>query len=122
MHMQNEVSHDDRRFRQVLLPSARSQSYRGDQTSNTPRLLRLTAPIGPDLQDIFTYLDIIVYVEATIYQMDEDNEKLCGQGGQEDKHILTGKVRTVISTSNLQLGHTNSSCHRLAPKQVKRRF
>ncbi|KAL3154541.1 hypothetical protein ABBQ32_013999 [Trebouxia sp. C0010 RCD-2024] len=23
--------------------------------------------------------------------MDEDNEKLCGQGGQEDKHILTGE-------------------------------
>lgn len=57
----------------------------------------------PVMQDVFTYLDIIVYVEATIYQMDEDNEKLCGQGGQEDKHILTGKACTLISTSNLQL-------------------
>lgn len=42
------------------------------------------------MQDLFTYLDIIVFVEATIYQMDEDNEKLCGHGGQEDSHILKG--------------------------------
>ena len=55
----------------------------------------------PAVQDFFTYLDTIVFVEATIYQMDEDNEKLCGHGGQEDRHILKGKLALHISTSEL---------------------
>ena len=56
----------------------------------------------PAVQDFFTYLDTIVFVEATIYQMDEDNEKLCGHGGQEDRHILKGRLALHISTSALQ--------------------
>lgn len=28
-------------------------------------------------QDLFRYLDILLFVEATIYQMDEENEALC---------------------------------------------
>jgi hypothetical protein len=33
---------------------------------------------GP--QDFFKYLDVLVYVEATIYAMDEENERLAGAG------------------------------------------
>ena len=55
------------------------------------------------MQDLFTYLDIIVFVEATIYQMDEDNEKLCGHGGQEDKHILKGELALHTTTGKLHL-------------------
>lgn len=32
---------------------------------------------------MFQYLDIILFVEATIYQMDEENEALCEQIGEE---------------------------------------
>ena len=42
------------------------------------------------MQDLFEHLDIIVFVEATIYQMDEDNEKLCAAGLQTDQHVLAG--------------------------------
>ena len=42
------------------------------------------------MQDLFEHLDIIVFVEATIYQMDEDNEKLCAAGLQNDQHVLAG--------------------------------
>lgn len=42
-------------------------------------------------QDVFKYLDILVFVEATIYQMDEDNEKLCAEGEQSDQHVLNGE-------------------------------
>jgi hypothetical protein len=31
----------------------------------------------PCAQDIYKYLDILLFVEATIYQMDEENEALC---------------------------------------------
>lgn len=34
-------------------------------------------------QGLFQYLDIILFVEATIYQMDEDNEALCEQLAEE---------------------------------------
>lgn len=44
------------------------------------------------MQELFKYLDIIVYVEATIYQMDEDNEKVCAEGAQSEQHVLTGKT------------------------------
>ena len=55
------------------------------------------------VQDFFMYLDIIVFVEATIYQMDEDNEKLCGHGGQEDRHVLKGKLACHTSTASCAL-------------------
>lgn len=42
-------------------------------------------------QDVFKYLDILVFVEATIYQMDEDNEKVCAEGEQSDQHVLNGE-------------------------------
>jgi hypothetical protein len=29
------------------------------------------------VQDIYKYLDILLFVEATVYQMDEENEALC---------------------------------------------
>ena len=72
------------------------------------------------VQDFFTYLDIIVFVEATIYQMDEDNEKLCGQGGQEDRHVLKGKLACHISTSELRLELEGNSSHRTPLNQVNR--
>lgn len=31
-------------------------------------------------QDFFKFFDILVYVEATIYSMDEENERLAGAG------------------------------------------
>lgn len=39
-------------------------------------------------QDMFRYLDILLFVEATIYQMDEENEALCEAltGAQESTH------------------------------------
>ena len=63
----------------------------------------------PAVQDYFTYMDLIVFVEATIYQMDEDNEKLCSRGGQEDRHILTGKQALHTSTSQFHLQSEGNS-------------
>ena len=48
------------------------------------------------MQDVFKYLDILVFVEATIYQMDEDNEKLCAEGEQSDQHVLNGKLHWLL--------------------------
>ena len=48
------------------------------------------------MQDVFKYLDILVFVEATIYQMDEDNEKLCAEGDQSDQHVLNGKLHWLL--------------------------
>ena len=42
------------------------------------------------VQGLFQYLDIIVFVEATIYQMDEENEQLCLTGQQGADHVLAG--------------------------------
>lgn len=64
------------------------------------------------VQDLFTYLDIIVFVEATIYQMDEDNEKLCGHGGQEDEHILKGELVLHTTTGKLHLKVTTKFGHK----------
>lgn len=33
---------------------------------------------GLELSSFFQFLPILVFVEATIYQMDEENEDLCG--------------------------------------------
>jgi hypothetical protein len=48
---------------------------------------RLTSLCMCPAQDIYKYLDILLFVEATIYQMDEENEALCEaltQGGISD--------------------------------------
>ncbi|KAL0040950.1 hypothetical protein WJX79_011112 [Trebouxia sp. C0005] len=54
-------------------------------------------------RDVFTYLDVLVFVEATIYQMDEDNEKLCAEGEQSDQHVLNGEqaILGVLKTKGL---------------------
>lgn len=40
--------------------------------------------------------------------MDEDNEKLCAHGGQEDKHILKGELALHTTTGKLHLKITTS--------------
>ena len=49
------------------------------------------------LQGLFQYLDIFVYVEATIYEMDEGNEHQCAMGAVSEEHVVAGK-RTVAAT------------------------
>ncbi len=58
------------------------------------------------MQDVFEYLDIIVFVEATIYQMDEDNEKLCAEGVQSEQHVLSGKLPPLLDFTTFQLSQT----------------
>jgi hypothetical protein len=47
-------------------------------------------------QGLFRFLDILLFVEATIYQMDEENEALCeqlagsGGGGDVLQHTFAG--------------------------------
>lgn len=55
-------------------------------------------------QDLFRYLDILLFVEATIYQMDEENEALCealcaqesthssGSSGGNAQHTFQGQA------------------------------
>jgi hypothetical protein len=50
------------------------------------------------MQDLFKYLDILLFVEATIYQMDEENEALCealahasSSGDSNTPHVFQGK-------------------------------
>ncbi|KAG2437905.1 hypothetical protein HXX76_005521 [Chlamydomonas incerta] len=40
--------------------------------------------------DLLKYLDVLVWVEATIYQLDEDNEQLTGHGGQSTEAASAG--------------------------------
>eukprot|EP00198_Chlamydomonas_reinhardtii_P014440 XP_001703777.1 predicted protein [Chlamydomonas reinhardtii] len=40
--------------------------------------------------DLLKYLDVLVWVEATIYQLDEDNEQLTGHGGQSTVAATAG--------------------------------
>eukprot|EP00983_Pelagomonas_calceolata_P036882 1134772-Pelagomonas_calceolata.AAC.2 len=49
-----------------------------------------TSPPHP--QDFFKHLDVLVFVEATIYQLDEDNEALAAQGRTEPGRRLLGEV------------------------------
>ena len=49
------------------------------------------------LQGLFQYLDIFVYVEATIYEMDEANELRCAMGALGEEHVVGGK-HTVAAT------------------------
>jgi len=43
----------------------------------------------PFHQDFFKYLDVLVYVESTIYQLDEDNELLAKSGTiAQGRHLL----------------------------------
>jgi hypothetical protein len=43
------------------------------------------------MQDLFAVLDVLVWVEATIYQLDEDNERMAKQGQvAEHLRILSG--------------------------------
>jgi len=43
-------------------------------------------------EDFFKHLDVLVFVEATIYQLDEDNEALAAQGRTEPGRRLLGEV------------------------------
>ncbi len=43
-------------------------------------------------QDVFKYLDILVWVEATIYQLDEDNESWAKQGQVYAGRKVLGKT------------------------------
>lgn len=40
--------------------------------------------------DFFTYMDVLVYVEATMYQLDEHNELLAGRGISNADYQLPG--------------------------------
>lgn len=42
------------------------------------------------MQDLFEHLDVLVYVEALIYQMDEENEDMSGQGAVAQDHEFQG--------------------------------
>lgn len=46
-------------------------------------------------QDFFKHLDILVFVEGTIYQLDEDNEALAGRGLVEPARQLLGEKQVV---------------------------
>jgi hypothetical protein len=61
------------------------------------------------LQDIFKYLDILLFVEATIYQMDEENEALC-------------EALTQPGGSSSGDGHAQHSFQGLPPSQGRWRF
>ncbi|KAF5837827.1 hypothetical protein DUNSADRAFT_3790 [Dunaliella salina] len=52
-------------------------------------------PLWP--QDFFKYLDVLVFVEATIYQLDEDNEALAARGHAEPgRQLLEESVLTRV--------------------------
>lgn len=65
----------------------------------------------PCVQDIYKYLDILLFVEATIYQMDEENEALCEaltQGsisGNTQQHTFQGAL-----TPRSGIGHGRALC------------
>lgn len=42
-------------------------------------------------EGLFQYLDIFVYVEATIYEMDEGNEHQCAMGALSEEHVGKGE-------------------------------
>ena len=44
-------------------------------------------------QDLFKFLDVLVWVEATIYQLDEDNESLTMQGQRNVQRLAEGASR-----------------------------
>jgi hypothetical protein len=41
-------------------------------------------------QDLFKFLDVLVWVEATIYQLDEENENLTMQGQRNVQRLAEG--------------------------------
>ncbi|KAG2449853.1 hypothetical protein HYH02_005376 [Chlamydomonas schloesseri] len=53
--------------------------------------------------DLLKYLDVLVWVEGTIYQLDEDNEQLTGQGGQSTAAATAGldRIRAVLRHEGL---------------------
>ncbi|PNW70419.1 hypothetical protein CHLRE_17g719050v5 [Chlamydomonas reinhardtii] len=53
--------------------------------------------------DLLKYLDVLVWVEATIYQLDEDNEQLTGHGGQSTVAATAGLdcIRAVLRRERL---------------------
>lgn len=45
------------------------------------------------MQDVFKYLDVLVYVEATIYGMDEENEQFAAEGvTTPSQHTFQGEI------------------------------
>jgi hypothetical protein len=46
----------------------------------------------PYPQELLKYIDILVFVEGTIYQMDEENEALAAAGEVAESHRLAGNV------------------------------
>ncbi|KAG2490904.1 hypothetical protein HYH03_010817 [Edaphochlamys debaryana] len=49
--------------------------------------------LGLKLEDFFRFLDVLVWVEASIYQLDEDNEALTGRGGRDMTAAEAGITR-----------------------------
>ncbi|KXZ41442.1 hypothetical protein GPECTOR_465g378 [Gonium pectorale] len=44
-------------------------------------------------EDLLRFLDVLVWVEGSIYQLDEDNERLTGRGGLDQEHAAAGVAR-----------------------------
>ncbi len=54
------------------------------------------------LQGLLQYIDVLVFVEATIYQMDEENEDLTSTGAAEDI-VSALQGRSSLATSHRSL-------------------
>lgn len=50
---------------------------------------------------LLQYIDVLVFVEATIYQMDEDNEALARQGSVAAGHRLQGGLLLAILSDDV---------------------
>lgn len=59
--------------------------------------------------DFFKFLDILVFVEASIYAMDEENERLTAAGCEMPSHELHGEkvLRQVLSARGLMVSAHN---------------
>jgi hypothetical protein len=44
------------------------------------------------VQAFFQFMDVLLYVEATIYQMDEENEQLTSKQARMEHHTFQGMV------------------------------
>lgn len=42
------------------------------------------------LKDFLAHLDVLVWLEASIYQLDEDNEAICRSGSEQSVKKLAG--------------------------------
>lgn len=72
-----------------------------------PAVLHLAAAAHPPAasqchQDFWRFWDVLVWVEASIYQMDEDNELLCSNGQAPPQSMIGAPSLTQV---NLCLVH-----------------